>query len=78
MPLTKGTFGDSLKKAITKDGARGILELTKDRIKKFKEKIQDLYFGDETIYQEKNKDNVDLLQPLTNRYCQYTADQRAI
>ena len=77
MPLTKGTFVDSLKKVITKDGARGVLDLAKDRIKKFKNKTQDLYFGDETIYQQKNDENVDLLQPLTNRYCQYTAEQRA-
>lgn len=77
IPLTRGSFGDSLAKSIGNEGIKGVYEVVKDRVKNIKNKAETLYFGDEEIYMKDGKtDDQDLLKALTNSYCVYDESDR--
>lgn len=81
IPLSKGKFLDAITENALDNGIKGVADVVKKKISNFVHTAETFYFGDEELYgkiDKDNKDDLDLTQALTNRYCIYTDEQRAI
>ena len=80
IPLSKGKFLNAITENALDNGIKGVADVVKKKISNFVKTAETFYFGDEELYgkidKDKDKDDLDLTQALTNRYCIYTEEQR--